>query len=216
MSSLALIRLLKAFIISSVAVATFINGPALYANAQYWLQNLKAAETLPGSELAVIRPIRLPLSDILEQPLPNQATITIEKINVSVPVVFGVSTEPKAVYDNLINGVVHFSSTPKPGQGGSSVVLCHSSLYPWQFSKYGAPCALLNKLVPGDRIRVTYSDGRTFNYIMEKSLVFDPLTSSKNDALNAFEQSTKSALFVVTCYPTGGNKYRVTVKAVLE
>lgn len=214
MSKRALFRIFKAFIISSVAVYTFINGPTLYANAQFWFKSVNKLSD--ESKLAVIRPIRLPLSDIDEQPLPNQATLTIEKINVSVPIVFGISTDTKAIYDNLIKGVVHYSATAKPGQGGASIVMCHSSLYPWQYSPYGAPCALLNKLQLGDRITVRYSDGRVFNYTMEESLVFDPLTGKDNDKLAEFEHSTKPTLFLVTCYPTNSAKYRITVKSVLD
>lgn len=216
MSKTTLIRLFKAFVISSVAAYVFINGPELYAHGQFWIQSLKPATVKTGETFAAIKPIRLPLSDIDQQPLPNQATLTIEKINVSVPIIFGVPPNADDIYKNLIDGVVHFSTTPKPGQGGASIILCHSSLYPWQYSKYGAPCALIDKLAPGDRFTIRYSDGRTFNYLMTESLVFDPLTGGDNKKLAEFETTTKPAIFLVTCYPVNSTSHRKTVKAELE
>lgn len=216
MSKTTLIRLFKAFIISSVAAYVFINGPEIYAHGQYWLASTQSVSVHTTDAFAAIKPIRLPLSDIEQQPLPNQATLTIDKINVSVPIIFGVSVEADEIYKRLIDGVVHYSTTPKPGQGGASIILCHSSLYAWQYSKYGAPCALLNKLQPGDEFVVRYSDGRTFTYAMESSIIFNPLESGNDARLADFEKSPKPILLMVTCYPTGSNAKRISVKAVLQ
>ena len=210
------IRLIKAFVISLVAVYVFIHGPELYVRMRFLFDSARPATTNTASAIEAIKPMRLPVSDIDQQPLPNEATLTIEKIRVSVPIVFGVPTDAKTIYENLPNGVVHYSSTPKPGEGGAAVILCHSSLYPWQYNKYGAPCALIDKLKPGDRFTVRYSDGRTFNFSMTDSLVFDPLTSEDNKLLEEFETSTKPTLFLVTCWPINSTKYRKTVKAELE
>lgn len=235
MSKKTLIRLLKTFVLSSVAVYTFMNGPNLYAQASYWLQNIKSAPSVATSEsFAAIRPVRLPLSALdvapampttsslppLEapQPLPNSATLTIPKINVSVPIVFGVSSDPNAIYDNLLNGVVHYSLTPKPGLGGASIILCHSSLYVWQYakSKVGAPCALIGKLAVGDRFTVKYSDGRTFNYVMARSLVFDPLTGEDDKRVGELEMNPRSSLILVACWPINSTSHRIAIQAELE
>lgn len=209
-------RLLKAFITSLVAVYVFINGPNMYAQLQYWFGDIKPLETNTASAVSIIKPIRLPVSDIDEQPLPHEATLTIEKIHVSVPILFGIPTDAKTIYDNLINGVVHYSLTPKPGEGGASIILCHSSLYPWQVSKYGIPCALIGKLVPGDKFTVRYSDGRIFNYAMTKSLVFDPLTGNDNKRIAEFEQNPKPTIILVTCWPINSTSHRIAVQAELD
>ncbi len=220
MSKTSFIRLGKAFITSLVAVYVFVHGPSLYANAQYWLQQIKPKEnafsvSAPNAQ-AMIRPILLPVSNIQEKPLPNEATLAIKKINVSVPVVFGVGSDADAIYKNLSNGVVHYSVTPKPGDGGASVILCHSSLYPWQYNKYGAPCALIGKLAQGDEITVKYSDGRIFNYAMTKSIVFNPLEGDDDKRLAEFESSPKPILLLVTCWPIGTNKNRIAIQAELQ
>lgn len=210
------IRLIKAFAISFVAIYVFIHGPDLYAQMQFWFDTATPATATTASALDAIKPVRLPVSDIDQQPLPHEATLTIDKIHVSVPIVFGVPTDAKTIYENLSNGVVHYSSTPKPGEGGAAVILCHSSLYPWQYNKYGAPCALIDKLKPGDRFTVRYSDGRTFNFSMTDSLVFDPLTGDDNKLLEEFEKSTRPTIIMVTCYPINRTSHRKSVKAELE
>lgn len=217
MGTKTIIRLIKAFTVSAVAVYVFVNGPMLYNDAYYWIQSLRPAETnVSASGLAMIEPILLPVSTIDQQPLPNQATITIEKINVDVPIVFGVGSNPDDIYNNLTNGVVHYSPTSKPGQGGPSIILCHSSLYPWQYNKYGAPCAQVGKLVPGDRITVKYSDGRIFNYRMKQTIIFNPLEADGDKRLAELESNPKPTLILVTCYPVGSNTSRAALEAVLE
>ncbi len=218
MSKSSLIRLIKAFTVSAVAVYVFVNGPSFYVNAQFWLRQAKPAETkVSASGLAVIAPILLPISTLDQQPLSNQATITIEKINVSaVPIVFGVGSNPDDIYKNLTNGVVHYSPTGKPGQGGPSVILCHSSLYPWQYNKYGAPCALVGKLVAGDRITVRYSDGRIFNFLMKQSIIFNPLEAGGDKRLAELESNPKPTIILVTCWPINTSKQRIALVAELE
>lgn len=217
MTKTTFIRLIKAFTVSAVAVYMFVNGPGLYNDALYWFQSMRPAETkVSASGLAIIEPILLPVSDIDQKPLPNEATITIEKINVSVPIVFKVGPNPDDIYKNLTNGMVHYSLTQKPGQGGISVVLCHSSLYPWQVNKYGAPCASIGKLAPGDKITVKYSDGRVFNYAMKQTIIFNPLQADGDARLTELENNPKPTLVVVTCWPIGTNTSRAALVAELQ
>ena len=71
MSKSSLIRLIKAFIVSAVAVYVFVNAPSLYVNAQYWLERVKPDDVkVSTSGLAVIEPLLLPVSTIEPQPLP--------------------------------------------------------------------------------------------------------------------------------------------------
>lgn len=210
-----------------VAVASFINGPAILTNAQYLVSTMKphsdlAKVTASGSVFAQIHPILLPVDgettslSSAPEPLPNEATLTIEKIGVkNVPIVFGLSTDADTIYKNLTNGVVHFSATPKPGMDGTSVILGHSSLYPWQANKYGAPFALLGKLSPDDRFTIRYADGKTYTFAMKESIVFNPLTADGDARLAEFERSTKPTVILVTCWPTGGSSKRISLKAEL-
>jgi LPXTG-site transpeptidase (sortase) family protein len=214
-------RLLQAFVIFTVAAYTFINGPTIYANMRYWAASIspqedeKTVASPNSSKLAVIKPVLLPVSDFVERPLPDNAKLIIQKLGVSTPIVFGIASETQKIYDQLTNGVVHYSVTPKPGKGGAAVLLGHSSLYAWQVSKVGSPFALLSKLQPGDLITVRYEDGREFKYRMTKSIVFNPLESEGNTQLEEIEQSTKPIIILVTCWPTGQSSKRLAVQAKL-
>lgn len=236
-------RLLKAFLISSVAVFTFINGPSIYQNIRYAFGSSPAPIESPIVQSAyqgeVINPVILPLANaeirsgttptpsvinatptptnvVVATPLPGSAILSIPKINVSVPIVFGIPSVAEKIYANLTNGVVHYSATPKPGESGASVILGHSSLYPWQVNKYGAPFALLGKLRPGDTMTVTYSGGKTYTYLMKQSIVFNPLESESDARLAEFEKSTKPLLLLVTCWPVNSNKSRIALQAELQ
>lgn len=212
-----MVRLLKVFVIAFVAVTVFINGPRIYAHLEFWFH-----DTGPGtsgstaSAAESIRPMPLPVSDIDQKPLPNRAVLTIDRIGVSVPIVFGVPPVADTIYKNLTGGVVHYGLTPKPGQRGTAVILGHSSLYPWDFNKYGAPFALLGKLTAGDQLTVRYEDGRVFRYTMKQSLVFNPLQGDDDGRLTELEKSSKPLLILVTCWPINTTQSRLAVQAELE
>ena len=211
-----MLRLLKVFIVSVVAVYVFMNGPAFYTTARFWIHDLKANDPNVASAVALIQPIRLPVSDIETQPLPNEATLIIDRINVSVPIVFGVPAVNQTIYDNLGKGVVHYSPTVKPGLTGPAVIFGHSSLYPWQVNQFGAPFALIGKIQPGDRITIRYSDGRIFNFRMKQSIVFNPLQNEIDPRFEEIEQSRKPVILLVTCWPVNTTKSRLALEAELE
>ena len=210
-----MLRLAKAFILSLVAVYVFMNGPRFYSTLQFWLNDVVSTDG-QASAATIIKPIELPVSDIDQKPLPDHATITIDRIGVSVPIVFGVPPVNEEIYKRLTDGMVHYSVTPKPGQSGASVILCHSSLYPWQVNKYGAPCALIGKLKPSDRITIRYEDGRVFNYYMRQSIVFNPLQGDTDPRLAEIEKGPRPLLFLVTCWPVNTTQSRFALQAELE
>src|SRR5258706_10969007 len=150
------IRFLTIFVGTFVLVFSLLNTRYLYANVRYWIEpgTIKTNDSLDKARL-------LPLAeDISTKPLPDHARLVIDSIGVNAPIVFGVPTDNDSVYKNLENGVVHYSSTPRPSQKGVSVVLGHSSAYPWYKGHYGSIFALLNKLNPGDKFYIQYSDNR--------------------------------------------------------
>ena len=211
-------RLIKAFAVSIVAVYSFIHGPGWYSTLAFWISDVGLNNTTTNitSTLGVVPCVFFPFPDMDHQPLQSQATLMIERIGVSVPIVFNVAPKNDLIYKNLTNGVVHYSVTPKPGQSGASVILGHSSLYPWDLNKYGAPFALLGKLEPGDDITIRYSDGRIFRYKMRQSLVYNPLQGDDDGKLAALESGPKPLLILVTCWPVNTTQSRLALQAELE
>jgi len=194
--------------LGAFAVSVFtLNGRFVAADLEYIFN--------PNTLYSPDKITPLPVSaNLLDKPLPDQATLIIDKIRVEAPIVFNVPAKNKTIFDNLEQGVVHYSITPKPGERGTAVILGHSSAYPWYRGNYGSVFALLIKLAPGDRFQVRYSDGRTLTFQMTQSLVFNPFT--KDEAVLAqLEQSNKPSIILLSCWPVGTDYKRLAIKAEL-
>jgi LPXTG-site transpeptidase (sortase) family protein len=203
------IRYITFFAAAFLICFVVLNGRFIYANVGYWFNQ----GTLPVNNNAPL-PSSLPISQAkARQPLPDGATLVIDKIGVSAPIIFGVSNDATKILSNLAYGVVHDTGTPKPGEGGVSVILGHSSAYLWYRGHYGSVFALLGKLEPGDRFYVRYNDGRVFTYSVRQSIIFIPLQS--DDRLTQVEQSKTNSLVLVSCWPVGTNYKRIAVQAEL-
>jgi LPXTG-site transpeptidase (sortase) family protein len=205
-----------AFRLSSIFILTFgaafflLNIKFVEKNVQYLVApgTIRTRDTL-GDAIRL-----LPLAEnVKEKPLPDTATLVIDSIGVRAPIVFNVPNDNDRIYDELENGVVHYVDTAKPGLPGVSVILGHSSAYPWYKGDYGAVFALLSKLNPGDRFYVQYSDNRTFVYEMRDSVIFNPFEN--DERLNALEQAPGSTMLLISCYPVGTNYKRIAIQAAL-
>ncbi|OGN27935.1 MAG: hypothetical protein A3A33_04210 [Candidatus Yanofskybacteria bacterium RIFCSPLOWO2_01_FULL_49_25] len=210
-----LIRAIKIFVITSAIVFTLLNAPLFYTEGKYFLAQIgSTSKTEKVHASAKIQPVKLPVSEKPEQPvLSNQATLVIDKIGVNVPIVFGIDGDNfDAIYDNLSNGVVHFSETVKPGLMGTSMILGHSSDFIWKRNRYARVFALLDKLQPGDSFAVKYSDGKVFTFKVTESFVFDP-TKDNEAKLTSLESSQKPVLLLETCWPVTSTALRRVVRA---
>lgn len=196
-------KLLKIFVVTFSLAFVSLNGRFLYANTKYWL----------GINNSISEPVPLKNRVDAFKPLPDMATLVIKKIGVYAPMVFGVSNKNAGVFKNLEKGVVHYSDTPKPGMEGTSIILGHSSAYPWYRGKYGSVFALLDKLRPGDKFSVQYGDGRVFNFTVKQSIIFSPFASDSR--LAEMEKTNGSYLILISCWPIGTNYKRIAVQAEL-
>ncbi|MDP3954163.1 MAG: sortase [bacterium] len=138
--------------------------------------------------------------------------LNLPSIGISAPIVLETSKDPNVIYKTLERGVVHFAGTPMPGEAGTSIILGHSSAYPWYQGKYGSVFALLNKLSVGDIFQIQ-TGGKILSYKVTDSLIFSPF--SDQDTLAKFEQSDGSSVLLVSCWPVGTNYKRLAVKAEL-
>lgn len=201
-------RFVLIFVGSFMIIFSLFNARYLSANVRYWL----APGTIENT--ATTTPSPLPIAaDVEFKPLPDQAQLVIDSIGVDAPLVFGVPTDNDLIYDSLEDGVVHYSETVKPGIHGTSVVLGHSSAYPWYKGQYGSVFALLGKLKTGDRFYVRYPDGRFFVFEVKNSLVFNPLSDDKR--ISELENNPGTSIVLVSCYPVGTNYQRIAIRADL-
>ncbi len=135
-----------------------------------------------------------------------EAEIIIPKINVEVPVVYDVnSIQEEAIQAGLENGVVHYATTPDPGQRGNSVIVGHSSNNIFNQGKYKFAFVLLNKLEVGDTFYLTKDRVRYAYRIYEKKVV--PPTDVS--VLGPTDKPATATL--ITCDPPGTSVNRLII-----
>lgn len=201
-------RLAAIFLTTFAVVFLLLNYRFVEKNIQYVIapSTIRTRDTLADATRL------FPLSAAKEEkPLPNAAALIIDGIGIRAPIVFDTTSNVDEIYDRLEDGVVHYSDTAKPGEPGVSIVLGHSSAYPWYDGDYGAVFALLSKLKIGDRFYIQYSDNRSFFYEMKENLVFNPF--NPDDRLEALERAPGNNLILISCYPVGTNYLRIAVRA---
>lgn len=200
-------KVLTTFVAATVIVFAVLNSSFITANISGWFRG--------GSTIydANAETHLFPIVTAQNVVLHNRATLIIDKIGVFAPIVFGTSTNIETIYDDLEDGVVHYTNTPRPGENGASIILGHSSAYPWYKGKYGSVFALLGQLKAGDTFYVEYADGQRFNYAVRQSFIFKPLTEDAR--LTQIENTKKPTLVLITCWPIGTNYKRLAVEATL-
>lgn len=132
--------------------------------------------------------------------------IVIPKINVEIPVVYGVgSVDEKAVQKALEGGVVHYANTPVPGQQGNSVIVGHSSNNIFNRGQYKFAFVLLSKMENGDTFMME-KDGVRYTYKVSEKKVVAP-----NDLSVLRGSSNASTVTLITCDPPGTSINRLIV-----
>lgn len=162
-----------------------------------------------------IAPFIQPSRAITNTPLINEGQlvgsdpeIIIPKINVEIPVVYGLtSISESAIQTALENGVVHYADTAQPGQNGNSVIVGHSSNNIFNKGKYKFAFVLLGRLDIGD-IFYLQKDGKRYTYqVYEKKIV-------KPDDVSVLAGRDKPATAtLITCDPPGTSLSRLVVVA---
>lgn len=202
------LRFLSVFVAAFVLIFAVLNSRFLAAEVRYFL-----GMTPTISPVISPAPTTSPIPEKTTIKTSDSAILTISKIGVSAPIVFGVSDNIKNIYDNLSRGVVHYSPSSKPGEKGASIILGHSSDYPWKKNAYGSVFALLGKLAPGDRLQVQYDNGTVLTFKVKQSLIFAPF--SNDSRLEKIEGGTDSSIVLISCWPVGTTYKRIAVEAVL-
>lgn len=132
--------------------------------------------------------------------------IIIPKINVQIPVVYGVkSIEESVVQKALEGGVLHYADTALPGQNGNLVIVGHSSNNIFNKGKYKFAFVLLSRLEPGDTFYLQ-KDGKRFTYEIYQKKVVKPDDVS---VLGPGDRPATASL--ITCDPPGTSINRLVV-----
>jgi sortase A len=136
---------------------------------------------------------------------PNPEVI-IPKINVEIPVVYGVNTiSEDDVQKALEGGVVHYADTAVPGQDGNVVIVGHSSNNIFNKGRYKFAFVLLSRLENGDTFYLQ-KDGKRYTYQIYKKAIVQP-----NDVSVLGSTDKTATATLITCDPPGTSAHRLIV-----
>lgn len=140
----------------------------------------------------------------------QEPKLIIPKINVDVPVVYGVGNDSASQLKAMEKGVAHFAipgANAVPGKNGNTVLSGHSSNDLFDTGDYKFIFAQLDKLQKGDIIYANYN-GVRYTYNVTRSEVVLP------NQVNRVQVGTdKPMLTLITCIPIGTAEKRLLVFA---
>lgn len=146
------------------------------------------------------------VSIIASAKISKQPELLIPKINLAVPVVYGVtSTANDPVQEALKGGVLHYADTAQPGYSGNVVILGHSSSNILNPGRYKFAFVLLHKLAPGD---IFYLQKNGKRYVYE---VYIREIVSPNDVSVLGTRDQPATATLITCDPPGTSTNRLVV-----
>ena len=151
---------------------------------------------------------RVGTSQVELQPVDTDFGIVIPKIGANAKVIAKVDPYNSLVYQRaLTQGVAHAKTSSLPGQPGNVFIFSHSSVNFYEASRYNSIFYLLNKLEPGDEIRLYYQGQPIIYRVSETKIV-------SSSAVNYLQAGTgESSLTLMTCWPAGTTYKRLLVIA---
>ena len=164
--------------------------------------------------MAYVSPGNAPASSIeaidptVTQTVSPEPRLIIPKLNVDVPVHFGVPLD--GVMDAMADGVAHYriaGASAYPGEVGNLVITGHSAGDVYSSNPYKYIFSGLERLDDGDLIYVNYNSVR-YTYRVIKKEVVDP-----SNVAALVVNTDKPLLTLVTCTPLGTSRYRLLVTA---
>lgn len=136
--------------------------------------------------------------------------LIIPKLNVDVPVNFGIPNDTDSINNAMENGVAQFSipgASAMPGEIGNLVITGHSAGDIYSNNQYKFIFSGLERLTQGDLIYIDYQ-GVRYTYSVTGSQTVEP-----SDVAALVYETSKPMLTLVTCTPLGTARYRLLVSA---
>lgn len=131
----------------------------------------------------------------------------IERLGINAPILYDQdATNELELLTTLQLGVSHLLGTARPGEIGSTVIVGHSSNYPWNPGKYKTIFSSLNRLQTGDYIQLQRGEISFIYQVSDKRVV-------KPTDLSVLAQTTEPQLILITCTPLGTTFRRLVVTA---
>ena len=162
--------------------------------------------------MAYISPGNAPASEIealdptITQTVSADPRLIIPKLNIDVPIRFGVALPD--VMSAMNNGVTHYrisGASAYPGQIGNFIITGHSAGDVYSSNPYKYIFSGLERLEDGDLIYVNYESTR-YTYQVIKKEVIEP-----TNVAALVVETNKPLITLVTCTPLGTSRYRLLV-----
>lgn len=144
----------------------------------------------------------------ITQTVSPEPRLIIPKLNIDVPVAFGISTSE--VNAAMNQGVAQFSipgANALPGQIGNLAISGHSAGDIYSSNPYKFIFSGLERLEVGDLIYINYESVR-YTYQMTGREVVEPTNVSA-----LIYETDKPMLTLITCTPLGTSRYRLLISA---
>lgn len=164
--------------------------------------------------MAYVSPGNAPATSIeavdptITQTVSADPRLIIPKLNVDVPIHFGISLDE--VMPAMNNGVAHYriaGASAYPGEIGNTVITGHSAGDVYSSNQYKYIFSGLERLEDGDLIYINYNSVR-YTYRVIKKEVVEP-----TNVAALVVETDKPLLTLVTCTPLGTSRYRLLVTA---
>lgn len=173
--------------------------------------------SLAGEENSIFQSPDL-IRQLAKPPVPPEASeaniIELPKFNIKAPIITVTEVDLNLIYKELKKGVVLYPGSSVPGEG-YSIIIGHSSQYPWEQGNYKSVFSLLNELKVGDQIYVFWEQKPLVFEVQDKK-IFIPWPKGSETTETIFPpNSEESILILQSCWPVGVASKRVAVKTVL-
>ena len=139
--------------------------------------------------------------------------LEIPQFNIKAPILGVETPDSGTIYKTLKQGVVLYPGSDIPGKG-YSIIIGHSSQYPWDSGRYKSVFSLLNQLEQGDKIYVFWNQKPLVFEVRDKN-IFLPWPKGTESTETIFPPSDEITLVLQSCWPIGVASKRVAVKTVL-
>lgn len=133
--------------------------------------------------------------------------LTIPSVGIETPIYWDVDgTNPDNYFPVLEKGVAHYAGTPRPGQGGSSLIFGHSSFFKDLPNNFDEIFLELHDVQIGDKIYVENKDNR-YVYEIYGTKIIEPTDPE------FLSQEGPDRITLLTCTPPGSIAKRLLVYA---
>jgi LPXTG-site transpeptidase (sortase) family protein len=174
-----------------------------------FLTNLPTLEGIQSLIPGIISPVIRPIPPEAK----NANILEIPQFNIKAPILEVETADSGVIYKRLKQGVVLYPGSDIPGKG-YSIIIGHSSQYPWDSGRYKSVFSLLNQLEQGNKVYVFW-DQKPLVFEVRDKKIFLPWPKGTESTQTIFPASNEKTLILQSCWPVGAASKRVAVKTVL-